>query len=89
MHLAVAPAKIAATATPAIAISAAIALPIPIATTAVALAIAVAAAASATALLARLPAGRTARWLIGKALLRIELLLTRREDELRATIPAR
>ena len=60
------------------------------AATTVAVPIAIAAAASASAaLFARLPARSTARRLVGEALLRVEFLLSRREDELRATVPAR
>src|SRR5262245_29199396 len=91
VHLALA-AEAAAPATAAAApaaIATAVALAIAVPATAVIVPIAVAAAASATALLARLPAGWTTRGLIGEALLCVELLLTRREDELRAAIPAR
>src|SRR6266545_2374306 len=87
VHFALA-AEAAAPATAAAAAVAIAAITIP-ATAAVAVPIAVAAAASATALLARLPAGWATRGLISEALLCVELLLTRREHELRATIPAR
>ena len=72
-----------------IASASAVAITIAVPAAAVAIPLTVAAAASATALLARLPAGRTTRGLIRETLLRVELLLTRREDELRATVPAR
>src|SRR6266542_3656582 len=61
-------------------------------TVAVALAIAITiarAGAAAAAGFALLAAGRAARGLIGKALLRIELLLASGEDELHPAIPAR
>ena len=56
---------------------------------AVAIAIAVATAAARAAGLALLPAGGAARRLIGKALLRVELLLAAGEDEIHPTVPTR